>query len=233
MPDLISNVPGTSLIRQSRATAAWPEVAVSPELEFLRNQTSADPGGFFNFAQAVQLPALVTLAPNTQRAYASDWRSFVRFCKEADLCPTPTTPGALEAFIEFSAEYSAKVHYQYVLPEVPRQDVKASTIQRAITAIGAVHEWLGYRNPAVHADVLRTLRTHTHERTAKQSKAPLSYSAIERALPTYGTELRDLRAKALVTMAFSTNLSRSDRALPDTGSSDTACFGPFKSRPRV
>jgi hypothetical protein len=46
----------------------------------------------------------------------------------------PTTPPALEAFIQFSAEYSAKVHYQYILPEAPRRDVKASTVQRALTA---------------------------------------------------------------------------------------------------
>ena len=210
MADSIPNVPGKNWIGPRPSTASWPEVTESPEFELLRNQTSANPGAFFDFAEAVQLPALLALAPNTQRAYASDWRSFVRFCKEAHLCPAPTTPAALEAFIEFSAEYSAKVHYRYVLPEAPRRDVKASTIQRALRAIGAVHEWLGYPNPAAQPDVRRTFRAHTDGRAARHSKAPLSYSAIERALSTYGTQLPELRAKALVTVAFSTMLRRSE-----------------------
>lgn len=126
----------SSPVSQSAPTVAWPAITVSPELEFLRHQTSADPGGFFDFAFVVKLPALVTRVPNTQRGYASDWRGFVQFCKEAGLCPVPATPAALEASVEFSAEYSRRPKYQYVLPEAPKRDVKASTIQRALRAIG-------------------------------------------------------------------------------------------------
>jgi len=75
---------------------------------------------FFDFALAARLPALVARSPNTQRAYASDWRGFV---------------------------------------------------------------------PARHPDVLRTFRIHSAGRAMKQSKAPLSHSAIERALVTYETQL--------------------------------------------
>src|SRR5581483_3690702 len=56
----------------------------------------------------------------------------------------------------------------------------------------------------------RILRINTRRRSARTPKAPLPYSAIERALPTYGQTLPDLRAKALVTLAFSTMLRRSE-----------------------
>jgi integrase len=122
----------------------------------------------------------------------------------------------LEAFIEYSLPYSAEVPYQYLLPEAPRRNVKASTVARAIAAIGAIHRWLRYPDPAAHDDVVHTFKINTRGRSAKQPKAPLPYSAIERALPTYaeddadGAALPDLRTKALVTVGFSTLLRRSE-----------------------
>jgi len=68
----------------------------------------------------------------------------------------------------------------------------------------------------VHDDVVYTFKINTRGRSAKQPKAPLPYSAIERALPTYAEDgadaaaLPNLRTKALVTVGFSTLLRRSE-----------------------
>jgi hypothetical protein len=48
-----------------------------------------------------------------------------------------------------------------VLPEAPRPDRKASTVKRAIAAIGAMHRWLQYPDPAAHQDVAHTLKINT------------------------------------------------------------------------
>lgn len=60
--------------------------------------------------------------------------------------------------------------------------------------------------PAAHEDVVHTFKINTHGRAAEQPKAPLPYSAIERAPPTYSEDgadveaLPELRTKALVTV---------------------------------
>lgn len=190
---------------------AWPAAtALDPKIALLRAEAEAEPHKLFALAHGARLRALQAQAPNTQRAYDSDWRGFVMFCQQAGFRPLPASPPALEAFIEFSLEYSADVPYQYVLPEAQRRGRKASTVARAIAAIGAVHRWLRYPDPAAHDDVAHTLKINTRGRSAKNPKAPLPYSTIERAAATYGETLPDLRARALVTVAFSTMLRRSE-----------------------
>lgn len=202
--------PPTDWIAPTAPRDAWPVATSSPELAQLRADSVANPARLFDFLHTAHFRGLEALAPNTQRAYDSDWRGFVRFCEHAGFKPLPATPPALEAFIEYSLPYQAHVPYKYLLPEAPRRKCRASTLERAIAAISAVHEWLQYRNPTNHPDVAHTLRINTRRRSARTPKAPLPYSAIERALPTYGQSLSDLRAKALVTLAFSTMLRRSE-----------------------
>src|SRR5581483_2094827 len=188
----------------------WPVATSSPELAQLRADAVLNPVRLFDFLHAAHFRGLEALAPNTQRAYNSDWRGFVRFCEQAGFRALPATPAALEAFIEYSLPYQAHIPYKYLVPEAPRRKCRVSTLERAIAAVSAVHEWLQYPNPTNHPDVAHTLRINTRRRSARTPKAPLPYSAIERALPTYGTSLPDLRDKALVTLAFSTMLRRSE-----------------------
>ena len=195
----------------------WPApAALDPKIALLRAEAEQAPDKLFPLAHAARLRALQALAPNTQRGYDSDWRGFVSFCRQANFTPLPASPPALEAFIEYSLPYSPEVPYQYILPEAHRRNVKASTIARAIAAIGAIHRWLRYPDPAAHEDVAHTLKINTRGRSAKQPKAPLPYTTIERALPTFAeadaaaAALPDLRTKALVTLGFSTLLRRSE-----------------------
>jgi integrase len=195
----------------------WPApAALDPKIALLRSEAEAAPDKLFVLAHAARLRALQAMAPNTQRGYDSDWRGFVSFCRQAGFNALPASPPALEAFIEYSLPYSAEVPYQYLLPEAPRRNCKASTVARAIAAIGAIHRWLRYPDPTAHDDVVHTFKINTRGRAAKQPKAPLPYSAIERALPTYAEDgagveaLPELRTKALVTLGFSTMLRRSE-----------------------
>jgi integrase len=202
--------PLTGWIAPTAPRDVWPVASSSPELAKVRTESVDNPARLFELLHAGHFRGLEALAPNTQRAYDSDWRGFVRFCAHAGFKALPATPPALEAFIEYSVPYQAHVPYKYLLPEAPRRNCRASTLERAIAAVSAVHEWLQYPNPAKHPDVAHTLRINTRRRSARTPKAALPYSAIERALPTYGHTLPDLRAKALVTLAFSTMLRRSE-----------------------
>src|SRR5690606_28042967 len=122
----------------------------------------------------------------------------------------PAHPQAVEAFIEASCPYSPEVPYKYIAATAPRRNLKASSVKRAVAAIGAVHEWLHYPNPATHPDVKHTLKINTRGRSAQEPKAPLLWATIDQGLATYGASLPELRAKALVTLAFSTLLRRSE-----------------------
>jgi hypothetical protein len=64
--------------------------------------------------------------------------------------------------------------------------------------------------PTAHEDVRHTLAINLEPQTAKAPKAPLPYTVIESALSTYGETLPELRAKALVLIAWSTMLRRSE-----------------------
>jgi integrase len=187
---------------------SWTHVALPPDLATLRAEAAQAPEQLFEFAHATFLRALHAQAPNTQRAYAADWKSFVTFCRTHGYPALPAHPAVLEAFIEVSCEYSPEVPYKRVAAATPRRNLKASSVKRAIAAIGAVHEWLHYPSPAAHPDVKHTLKINTRGRSAKEPKAPLPWTLIEQALATYGETLADLRAKALVTLAFSTLLRR-------------------------
>lgn len=188
----------------------WPVPTASAELAQIRTDAAEQPARLFRCLRGIHFRGLEALAPNTQRAYDSDWRGFVRFCAQVGFQALPASPPALEAFIEYSLPYQAGVPYKYLLPEAPRRNGRAATVERALAAISAVHEWLHYPNPAHHPDVTHTRKINTRRRSARTPKAALPYSAIERALPTYGASLADLRAKALVTVAFSTLLRRSE-----------------------
>ena len=192
----------------------WPApAALDPKIALLRSEAEAAPDKLFPLAHAARLRALQAMAPNTQRGYDSDWRGFVSFCRHAGFTPLPASPPVLEAFSEYSLPYSPDVPYQYILPEADRRNVKASTVARAIAAIGAIHRWLRYPDPATNEDVAHTVAIYTRGRSAKQPKAPLPYSVIERALLTYdedGAALPDLRTKGLVTLGFFTLLRRSE-----------------------
>jgi len=59
------------------------------------------------------------------------------------------------------------------------------------TTDGRSRRWLRYPDPAAHDDVVYTFKINTRGRSAKQPKAPLPYSAIERA--------RDCRLKTSTT----------------------------------
>jgi integrase len=183
---------------------------VSAELATLRAQSLDTPSQFFDLAQQLNFRPLQARSRNTQRAYATDWAAFVDCCHRFGYAALPASPAAVETFIEYSSEYDPAVAYKYVPAEMPRRNLRASSLTRAIAAVGAVHTWLQLPNPVSHPDVKDTLKINTRGRAHKRPKAPLTWEVIERGIAALGQDLEDLRAKALVSVAFSTMLRRSE-----------------------
>jgi len=201
-------IPGTWM--PTASVDAWTQAPIPPELAMLRAQAHAEPERLFALAHQQFFRALHAQAPNTQRAYASDWGSFVGFCREHGFTPLPAVPAAVEAFIEASAEYSPEVPYKYIAVQAPRRGLKSASVVRAVAAVGAVHTWLAFPNPTAHPDVKHTLKINTRGRSSKTPKAPLTWDLIERALASYGDSLDERRSAALLAVAFSTLMRRSE-----------------------
>lgn len=203
-----------------RVSDTWPHAgAVSATLALLRAAAEEAPAKLFEALHRERFRALQAKAANTQKSYASDWRVFVRFCEAAGFRALPASPVALEAYIEWSLPYAPEVPYQYVLPDSPRRNVRVSTVERGLAAIGAVHHWLEYPDPAQHPDVVHTLTLNARGRSNRTPKAPVPYAVIERALPTYDLppstdptrkNLKNLRTKALATLQWSAAVRRSE-----------------------
>lgn len=69
-------------------------------------------------------------AKNTKRAYQTDWRQFVLWCKENKVSSLPASPETIVYYITFLGK-----------------KFKASTIKRKMTAISQRHETAGYESP--------------------------------------------------------------------------------------
>jgi len=122
----------------------------------------------------VQLEALVaranayasteTRAGATQKAYATDFRSFETWCKAQGLTSMPATPATVSVYL---AALAAK-------------GKRPSTIARALAGIADEHRHRGcawVRGPSVIADVMRGFRRR--HGTAPEQKAPLSDDDME------------------------------------------------------
>jgi len=190
----------------------WPAAgALNPDVSFLRRIGEDTPERLFLEMQRAHFRPLQSMAHNTQRAYASDWRVWVRFCQVSGFTPMPASPRALETFIEYSLEYSPKVPYKYVLPESPRRNRKVSVVERALAAIAKVHAWLQLPNPAAHPDVRATWRLNARGRPGKRQKDPVAWETVEKVLPTYDDQvLKEQRAAALTTTQWSAAVRRSE-----------------------
>jgi site-specific recombinase XerD len=136
-------------------------------------------------------------APNTRRAYRSDWADFSAWCREHGLEPLPAQPSTIAAYLAFMAEAGAKV----------------STIQRRVSSIAQVHRATGQEPPPT-ADwtvrqVLRGIRRELG--SALQEKAPLLPIDLRELIA--GLDLDSLRGKrdrAILLLGFAGAFRRSE-----------------------
>jgi integrase len=136
------------------------------------------------------------LAPNTKRAYASDWAHFTKWGGVI-----PATPEMVAAYI---AEHAGLL--------------SVATIQRRLIAIAKMHRDHGSVDPVANPLVKAAMRGIKRVHGVKQKgAAPLVWDALAMATEAVGESLRDKRDRALLQLGYVAALRRSELVALNVG----------------
>jgi integrase len=135
-------------------------------------------------------------APNTTRAYTSDWRAFTTWAQDRGLQPLPAEPGTVALYLTAIAD----------------QCLKLATVRRRAAAITRVHRGASHPSPledprvrAVLEGIARTHGAPPAKKVALERDALLAViAAIDTATPA------GLRDRALLLVGFALALRRSE-----------------------
>lgn len=152
--------------------------------------------------EAVEFAALAD-APNTQRAYLSDWKHFLAWCKKRKRAALPVSPDDLALYLRYCAE---KLH------------LKMSTVQRRLAAISEAQSRNGFQSPSAEWVVRNTMKRLRRELGAPaRGKNPILVEDLKEMVALCPPTLTGLRDKAILLIGFSGALRRSDLVNLDVG----------------
>ena len=135
-------------------------------------------------------------APNTRRAYASDWQHFAAWCNEHGLASLPAPNGTVAAYLTAHAEV-----------------LKVSTLGRRLAAIRAAHLYAGKTldlTGQAFRDVWAGIRREHGTRPAR--KRPLVTADLRSVIAALPDNLLGMRDRALLLIGFASALRRSELA---------------------
>src|SRR3984885_4367638 len=134
-------------------------------------------------------------ATNTLRAWKADWQIFVESCRIFRLEALPAVPKTVRAFV-FECLGKGK---------------KPATVRRYVSTIGRAHRASGVADPTGSEDVKLALKEMGRNSTARQKQARgLTWGEIEVFLSIEPRNLRDIRDRALVAVAYDTMCRREE-----------------------
>src|SRR5260370_3066986 len=146
-------------------------------------------------------PYALSAPTNTQRARRCDWRVFTTFCTERSYLALPASPAVVASFIETMSTPTPTLRARSV-----------ATLERYVSSIAHAHTLADLPDPTRTAYVKGAYRQFTRGRPTSQPKQALRWEHISYALDTLNTGSRtwDLRAKALLAVAYSTMARRAE-----------------------
>ena len=140
--------------------------------------------------------ARASRAPATQRAYASDWRSFRAFAEAIGRRYLPAEAETVALYVRHLAA-----------------DHKAATISRHLATIAVYHGAAGFDSPTHDLTVRAVLRgTRRQLGVAPEQKKALSITDLEAVVATLSPDLRGLRDRAVILVGWTGALRRSELA---------------------
>ncbi len=135
-------------------------------------------------------------APNTKRAYQSDWNAFAAFCTARNQVSLPAPADVVALYLRHAAE---------------KQRLKMSTVTRRIAAITEKHRSNGFVSPSDEWVVRNTLRRLRRELgTPAQGKAPLLTTDLQKVMQLIPATLTGSRDKAVLLLGFAGAMRRSE-----------------------
>jgi integrase len=156
---------------------------------------------------------LASYAANTQRALAADWRVWRAWCSANGRRSFPVEPKDLVEFLlahsppfEQDETGSVTMNIEAQGPNIRR----ATTVIRWVASLSTLHRIAEIADPTKHPDVKAAQRTVRRGRNTPDQKAPLHWSDVQKALEALGNHPADLRAKALIGVAYSTLARRAE-----------------------
>ena len=134
-------------------------------------------------------------APNTLRAYRSDWAHFLDFCEREGLTHLPASPETMEAFIAFEAQHAV------------------ATVERRLYSIRKAHELAGLPNPCGCVAVGLALRRVRRSKPNRPGQAlGVRRDMLERMIAAQPDTLQGIRNRALLSIGFDFLTRRSELA---------------------
>lgn len=134
-------------------------------------------------------------AINTLRAWKVDWEVFSESCRVYRLESLPASPKTVRAFV-FECLGKGK---------------KPATVRRYVSTIGRAHRASGVLDPTASEEVKLALKEMGRNSSARQKQARgLTWAEIELFLSVSPRNLRDIRDRALVAVAYDTMCRREE-----------------------
>jgi len=134
-------------------------------------------------------------APNTIRAYKADMLEFIQYCNQTSSAALPADPLTISNFLQSTSTHG----------------IKNSTIRRKVCSISAVHRLLNHIDPTKHPEVKITLRKISRQLGNRFDQAyPITRDLLNKLLEVCKDDIRGLRNKALLLLAYDSMRRRSE-----------------------
>ena len=126
-------------------------------------------------------------APNTLRAYHSEMLEFIRYCEKLGMDALPASPQSIAQFLLDQKE----------------SGLKYTSLRRKVSSISAIHRLSNLPDPTKDAQVLIALRKIKRALGTRQNQAyPINHALLTRLFACTGNDLRGLRDRALLLLAY-------------------------------
>ena len=140
-------------------------------------------------------------APNTRRAYESDWASWEEFCQAQNFVPLPADPEQITLYLtHLTTEFGLK-----------GKKLRPRTAERHLAAINTTHCAMGLTFDR-HAPALVKTLDGIRRTFGKSQKGALALRTedIVALCGTFGRDIRSLRNKAIILLGFAGGFRRSE-----------------------
>jgi site-specific recombinase XerD len=134
-------------------------------------------------------------APATIRAYKSNFETFIKYCEEIEQDALPANPETVVTFIQ----------------KISDGHLKSSSIRIAIASIASIHKLNRFNDPVNDPDVKIEMR-RMHRNLGRNSNQAfgINKDLLDRMIAATSDDLRGIRDKALLSLAYDTLCRRSE-----------------------